>query len=339
MQKNIDSEKNPETNPNADGGLNFSPNDNDKLFIEGDNSDDLLSFELENEAVQTPETPVTGNVQDESPAEPVSTVEANSDKGNSSESVSPKNESEESISKEKEEKTEVNARPLEKNQSEVVTEEKTTMKNPEVYEEQNEEKSRKGLIVVIVLLLLLLLLGVAGALGYYFKKLKPAIEEKPAVDTVLVHDTVFVEPVVDTLPVVDTVVVEDTVVAPAAPVQYDGGGRVAGKNKVPTRGYLIGYRATADEVEAIKTVAELTQVEGLPCGYYWINDARKGKNMFKVYIGPYNTEEEVQQMLPVIKEKMPDAHIYSENPTIQSEMQARHKLEKNVFSNIDQPKP
>ena len=241
--------------------------------------------------------------------------------------------------KEKEEKTEVNARPLEKNQSEVVTEEKTTMKNPEVYEEQNEEKSRKGLIVVIVLLLLLLLLGVAGALGYYFKKLKPAIEEKPAVDTVLVHDTVFVEPVVDTLPVVDTVVVEDTVVAPTAPVQYDGGGRVAGKNKVPTRGYLIGYRATADEVEAIKTVAELTQVEGLPCGYYWINDARKGKNMFKVYIGPYNTEEEVQQMLPVIKEKMPDAHIYSENPTIQSEMQARHKLEKNVFSNIDQPKP
>ena len=105
MQKNIDSEKNPETNPNADGGLNFSPNDNDKLFIEGDNSDDLLSFELENEAVQTPETPVTGNVQDESPAEPVSTVEANSDEGNSSESVSPKNESEESISKEKEEKT------------------------------------------------------------------------------------------------------------------------------------------------------------------------------------------------------------------------------------------
>ena len=339
MQKNIDSEKNPETNPNMDGGLNFSPNDNDKLFIEGDNSDDLLSFELENETVQTPEAPVTENVQEDSSTEPVSVEETNSAESNALENDMPKSESEESVSKEKEEKTEVNARPLEKNQSEVVTEEKTTMKNPEVYEEQNEEKSRKGLIVVIVLLLLLLLLGVAGALGYYFKKLKPAIEEKPAVDTVLVHDTVFVEPVVDTLPVVDTVVVEDTVVAPAAPVQYDGGGRVAGKNKVPTRGYLIGYRATADEVEAIKTVAELTQVEGLPCGYYWINDARKGKNMFKVYIGPYNTEEEVQQMLPVIKEKMPDAHIYSENPTIQSEMQARHKLEKNVFSNIDQPKP
>ncbi|MBQ3989928.1 MAG: SPOR domain-containing protein, partial [Bacteroidales bacterium] len=175
------------------------------------------------------------------------------------------------------------------------------------------------------LLLLLLLLG--GGIWYYFTKVKQAPVEPPVV---VAQDTVKEdpqpepepEPVIDTIPEV----VEDTVVEAPAPKKVYTPARVATKNKVPTTGWLIGYKATADEVEAIKIVAEMSYVDGLPCGYYWINDARKGKPLFKVYVGPYKTREEVEAVFPTIKAKVPDAHIFSENATMQQEYNQQKKV-------------
>ncbi|MBO7054827.1 MAG: SPOR domain-containing protein [Bacteroidales bacterium] len=192
-------------------------------------------------------------------------------------------------------------------------------------EEEEETKKRKWLWIILLLLLLLLLLG--GGIWYYFTKVKQAPVEPPVV---AVQDTVKEEPQPEPEPepVIDTIpeVVEDTVVEAPAPKKVYTPARVATKNKVPTTGWLIGYKATADEVEAIKIVAEMSYVDGLPCGYYWINDARKGKPLFKVYVGPYKTREEVEAVFPTIKAKVPDAHIFSENATMQQEYNQQKKV-------------
>ncbi|MBO7125227.1 MAG: SPOR domain-containing protein [Bacteroidales bacterium] len=194
-------------------------------------------------------------------------------------------------------------------------------------EEEEEPKKRRGLWIILLLLLLLLLLG--GGIWYYFAKVKQAPVEPPVVvvqDTVKEEPKPEPEPEPEPEPVIDTIpeIVEDTVVE--APKKVYTPARIATKNKVPTSGWLIGYRATADEVEAIKIVAEMSYVDGLPCGYYWINDARKGKPLFKVYVGPYKTREEVEAVFPTIKAKVPDAHIFSENATMQQEYNQQKKV-------------
>lgn len=182
-------------------------------------------------------------------------------------------------------------------------------------EDEMERKRSKRVIIFLSILIFLLLMLIGGGLWLYFSKLKPVLEAPKEV--VVVHDTIIkeVQPIIDTVPPV----VEDTIPAPAVvPAPTDGyyGQRIANKNKVPTAGWLIGYKATPNEVEAIKIVAEMSYVDGFPCGYYWINDAREGKKLFKVYVGPYKTQAEVEAVFPKIKERVADAHIYSEDKNL-----------------------
>lgn len=175
-------------------------------------------------------------------------------------------------------------------------------------DDEMNRKRAKGLIIVLSIVGIILLLLLGGCVWMYFAKIKPVLEAPKEV--VQVHDTVVVEKevvrfIADTTPV-------DTVV----PVPQYVEQRIAGKNKVPTSGWLIGYKATPSEVEAIKVVAELSYVDSIPCGYYWINDAREGKKMFKVYVGPYSSQSEVNAIFPMIKARVADAHIYSEDASL-----------------------
>lgn len=193
-----------------------------------------------------------------------------------------------------------------KNEEQVNTEiESEQVEESEPTDSENAQKSKnktekKGSALPIFIVLLL---GVCGGVWYYYSQPKEesVVAQQPKEEPVVVKEepkAVEPEPVViDTVP-------------PQAPVPPPA--RIATKYKVP-KGWLVGYRATPDEAEAIKTVAELSFVDSIPCGYYWINDVRKGSNLFKIYIGPYDTKEEAQAVLPSIQMKRADAHVYTED--------------------------
>ena len=127
----------------------------------------------------------------------------------------------------------------------------------------------------------MLLLAICGGVWYYFSRPKP----QPVVQQPKEAQVVVEKPQVKNIPPEPMVI--DTV-PPAAPVPPPA--RIATKYKVP-KGWLVGYRAVPDEAEAIKIVAELSYIDSLPCGYYWINDVRQAEKLFKIYVGPYNTKE------------------------------------------------
>lgn len=168
--------------------------------------------------------------------------------------------------------------------------------------EEGEKKGSKGWLI----LLLLLLIG-GGAWCYYkyvYCKPVPApVVETPKVETP-------VAPVVE-IPAEPMVI--DTV-PPLPPVPPEP--RIATELKVPTKGWLIAYRALPSEVEAIKLVAELSYVDEFPCGYYWIPDARSGQKLFKIYVGPYMTKADAEMILPRVQAKRADAYIYTEDKSL-----------------------
>ncbi|MCQ2960408.1 MAG: hypothetical protein MJ198_09525 [Bacteroidales bacterium] len=283
--------------------LNFSPNDNGELIIEGEEIEQTVSTVSQQEttnAVLENDFAEKEDLKNEITEETVEneTVEE------SSEPVSLEN----------------NTSVFEDEQSEEIDDEDTNQ-----IEDEMEKKRAKGVIILLTVVIILLLLLLGGGIWFYFSKIKPVLEAPKEV--VIVHDTIIAEPVAEPIPeiVEDTVSVVDTVV-PAPKVYVEQ--RIAGKNKVPTAGWLIGYKATPNEVEAIKMVAEISYVDSIPCGYYWINDARKGKKLFKVYVGPYKTQEEVEAVFPMIKARVADAHIYSED----AELLEIYRQQKQVYT-------
>lgn len=280
--------------------LNFSPNENGELFIEKSTSTQSEKQSVSS-SVEVPQPqPI---VEEERSAVHVEVKEDETEE-NLVDSASASDE-------------EVSEQQYDDEDSSVISEKEDEYNQND---EEMEKKRAKGLIICLLVLILLLLLLLGGCIWMYFSKIKPKIDA-PKEEVTLLDTIPEPEPVKDTVPVVEEVVdtipevVEVDTVEPE-PKAYYPVKRIAGKNKVPTTGWLIGYRATPDEAEAIKTVAELSYVDSIPCGYYWINDAREGKKLFKVYIGPYNTQAEVESVFPMIKGRVADAHIYSEDPAI-----------------------
>ena len=307
MKKNIDADSLENFSSENDDLLNFTPNDNDELVIE--NATSAPKPEVDESAQSSEQT-----VQQPEP-----------------EIVEPTPKEEEKILEVVEEmKTEPQPEPQEQPAPpapEMNSEESEDLLEDEYNQndEEMEKKRAKGIIIILLVIIALLLLLLGGCVWMYFAIVKPLLYP-PKVE--VVKDTIP-EPVVDTVPpvveVVDTLPV-DTVVP--APKTYYPERRIAGKNKVPTAGWLIGYKATPNEAEAIKTVAELSYVDSIPCGYYWINDARKGKKLFKVYVGPYKTQAEVEAVFPTIKTRVPDAHIYSED----AQLLEMYRQQKQVYT-------
>lgn len=309
MKKNNDADIQSGFSSDDDELLNFTPNDNDELVIET-----VSSTEQQNPT----ETPT---IEVEKPsAEPTEKA---------TETVEPVVEKivEEVVEPEIEVKPDNSVQEVAEQETEI--DEELDNQTDEEYNQNDEEmekKRAKRIIIVLIAIIALLLLLLGGCVWLYFSKVKPLLEQPPVE---VVKDTTPA-PVVDTVPkiveeVIDTTPV-DTVVP--APKVYYPEKRIAGKNKVPTSGWLIGYRATPNEAEAIKTVAELSYVDSIPCGYYWINDARKGKKLFKVYVGPYKTQAEVEAIFPTIKARVADAHIYSED----AQLLELYRQQKQVYT-------
>ena len=283
---------------------NFTPNDNDELVIEN-----LSSAEQQN-PTETPKV------------EAEKTVIETAEKVDAAEERVVEEVAEPEIEPEPSVKAQI-AEPEIEADDELDNQDEEYNQN----DEEMEKKRAKRVIIVLIVIIALLLLLLGGCVWLYFSKVKPLLEP-PVVE--VVKDTVPA-PVVDTVPqIVEEVVVDTTpvdTVVPAPKVYYPEK-RIAGKNKVPTAGWLIGYRATPNEAEAIKTVAELSYIDSIPCGYYWINDARKGKKLFKVYVGPYKTQAEVEAVFPKIKERVADAHIYSED----ADLLEMYRQQKQVYT-------
>lgn len=267
--------------------LSFSPSGDDHLQIDGD---EPKAEQIAEEVVESvPEEPITIEIN-ETPTEQV----------------------EETVVETPQEEPAVVEEPVVVEEPKA-TEETTVKPTPVVTPKgkskkgktKNEEKKKKDGLFPILLLIIALL---CGGIWYYWshKQVKPAAVA-PVVDTT----TVVKEEVPVDIPK-EPMVIDTVPPAEPTPPPFDFG-RVATKIKVP-RNWLIGFRATPDEVLAIKTVAELSYVDSLPCGYYWINDARKnGEKLFKIYIGPFDTKEEAEKELPKIQAKRADAHVYTED--------------------------
>ena len=60
----------------------------------------------------------------------------------------------------------------------------------------------------------------------------------------------------------------------------------------------------------------------------WIKWIYKGKKLFKVYVGPYKTQAEVEAVFPKIKERVADAHIYSED----ADLLEMYRQQKQVYT-------
>lgn len=85
--------------------------------------------------------------------------------------------------------------------------------------------------------------------------------------------------------------------------------RVVKKGLLQTPCFIIGYASISSEATAIKTVATLS-TKGIKCGYFWIPDYTPGgPQLFKVYVGPFNTRDDATKELPTIKADVPGAYI------------------------------
>ncbi len=190
---------------------------------------------------------------------------------------------------------------MEEPESEEV-EEKQSNKSKKTQVKPKNKTAKKG--TALPLFVVLLLAG-CGGVWYYFSRPteQPVVEQPKVVEPVVVVEEPKVQNVEPEPMVIDTV-------PPAAPVPPPA--RIATKYKVP-KGWLVGYRAVPDEAEAIKIVAELSYIDSLPCGYYWINDVRQAEKLFKIYVGPYITKEDAQAVLPSVQAKRADAYIYTED--------------------------
>lgn len=273
--KKTDDGLNSNLTPGLDDSM-FSPTGDDALLIEGD--DNSSNESTENQVEEASDNQEITENQEES--------------SDSQEIIEPIEE--ETVEEVKEEiKEEMETLSFEVKQPN----ESQKSKKTQVKSKGKTEKKRS------ILPIFMLLLAICGGVWYYFSRPK----QQPVVQQPKEAPVVVEKPQVKNIPPEPMVI--DTV-PPAAPVPPPG--RIATKLKVPT-GWLVGYRATPDEAVAINTVAELSHVDHIPCGYYWIGDVREGQKMFKVYVGPYNTKAEAEAVLPSIQVKRADAYVYTED--------------------------
>ncbi|MFW5850699.1 MAG: SPOR domain-containing protein [Bacteroidota bacterium] len=90
--------------------------------------------------------------------------------------------------------------------------------------------------------------------------------------------------------------------------KYSGSSQIP-TTKIETPSWIIGYASVSNNNNAIKSVKSLRD-KGYSAGYFWIPDYTEGgPDLFKVYIGPFNSKAEAQNLLPTIKELVPNAYV------------------------------
>lgn len=73
--------------------------------------------------------------------------------------------------------------------------------------------------------------------------------------------------------------------------------------------YIVSHSAFRTQKYSKIETAKLKDM-GYNAGYYWIPDYRTGGNIFfKVYVGPFNSWQEAEQMLPEVKKLRADAYV------------------------------
>lgn len=81
------------------------------------------------------------------------------------------------------------------------------------------------------------------------------------------------------------------------------------KGKLPTPCWVISYASVSKEARAIKAVANLS-MQNIRAGYYWIPDYQpQGAQLFKVYVGPFQSKDEAAEQLAAVKELVSEAFI------------------------------
>lgn len=94
---------------------------------------------------------------------------------------------------------------------------------------------------------------------------------------------------------------ETPVTTASKPVAEPSGGiRTSGRSSnlpFTTPAYIISYSANGEEKYARNNVLML-EGKGWPAGYFWIPDyMERGSKMFKVYVGPYQSESEALKVM------------------------------------------
>jgi hypothetical protein len=90
--------------------------------------------------------------------------------------------------------------------------------------------------------------------------------------------------------------------------QYSGASQIP-STKIETPSWIIGYASVSNNNNAIRSVKSLRD-KGYSAGYFWIPDYTEGgPDLFKVYIGPFNSKAEAQNLLPTIKELVSEAYV------------------------------
>jgi len=81
------------------------------------------------------------------------------------------------------------------------------------------------------------------------------------------------------------------------------------KSDLNSNCWIISFASVKEEKAASKGAKEVVD-KGFIGGYYWIPDKDpNGKALFKIYVGPYRTENQAQEALPKIKELSPSAYV------------------------------
>ena len=80
--------------------------------------------------------------------------------------------------------------------------------------------------------------------------------------------------------------------------------------KIKPSGILVVISAVVKESEAVK-IADGLRSKGYSAGYLWIPDYESsGKNMYRVYAGPYATQAAAKEAQTEIKKQYPGAYFY-----------------------------
>ena len=164
-------------------------------------------------------------------------------------------------------------------------------------EQKSTGKSGKNKKVIVTLIIFALLIG--GFTVMYFKNpqfLRKSQHAQSIANEEIVVDTVFQDTVVEQEEQPETV---------EQPVST----KKTNSSKISTPCWIISYASITKESKAAVEVKKLVE-KGYISGYYWIPDYdATGKQLYKIYVGPFATKNEGQEKLKEIQLLSNDAYL------------------------------
>lgn len=194
--------------------------------------------------------------------------------------------------------------------------------------ETGSGSSKKKLIIIV----LVIFIAIAGAASYvYFmkpellKNILPgkhqdekqllntdslSMSETPAAtDSLPAQTDTMQTPVPEATTSTTTPAPEPTPEKVSEPVQSSETHKASKGASINGPCWVISYASVSDEKLASKGVKEVVD-KGFIGGYYWIPDFDpNGKQMFKIYVGPFTSEADARAKLPEVVSSSPGAYI------------------------------